>query len=452
MPAGTKTAGASKRAPRRIEGERYVRVTRPRIRRAAVLRECRDVARSDRLARSRREARDRHVLRRRDPPRLGRCRRLPERRFPHLRRRPRNLRPARICRAAEVRRHDHVVARRARCRHFGIGRRTNGVGALSRLHRQRIERRALTHEDGGDADPPAHWGAMAFPPQPCVVQLRKTGEPMTAAQMSAPGRTRSEILRRNRELYDNTDSAVWELAIYRGQHGGQRFINLGGETMLRRILSAAEQSEIARILDMGAGNGSVSAWFAEATGAEVTAIEINPRQAERIRSAAERVRRGGIVTVERDAAAARFSRPFDLVMSLDTLMLTPDWPGFLASARRAMAPHALFSASTILDADLTPAETAYFAAEDGMISLPRWAEARDCLRDAGLCRIECSDMTDVAVAAIERLDRALDHYRDDITQELGAASFHQWTDANREYLQAFAQRRLNYVLIHARVT
>lgn len=313
---------------------------------------------------------------------------------------------------------------------------------------------------------------MAHSPRPCFARLREGGSAVTApAGTARPPSTPEAVRRRNRELYDQTDSALWELAVYRGMHAGRRFINLGGEAMLRRIVARAGLADDAettpggagsgaagepgggatgRILDLGAGTGAVAAWLAETTGGEVTAVEINPRQAERVRASAAQVRRGRVSVVEDDAVKVRFSHPFDLVLTLDTLMLVPDWPAFLASARAAMAPHALFSASTFLGGGLSAPERDFFAGEDGMINLPGAGEATGLLQAAGLAVTAREDMTDIAMAAIRRLDLALAQHRDDIVQAAGADAPRLWAETNGHYLRALGQNRLQYVLIHAR--
>ena len=44
-----------------------------------------------------------------------------------------------------------------------------------------------------------------------------------------------EVLQKNREIYSETSSPVWYLAVYGPAHDGWEFINLGGRQVLDRL-------------------------------------------------------------------------------------------------------------------------------------------------------------------------------------------------------------------------
>src|SRR5690348_10000477 len=89
---------------------------------------------------------------------------------------------------------------------------------------------------------------------------------------------RDEIIQKNREIYSETSSAVWQIAVYGGLHGGWEFLNLGGARALERIVHSAGHIAGKRVLELCAGQAAPARYLAQVYGCHVTAVEMNPGQ------------------------------------------------------------------------------------------------------------------------------------------------------------------------------
>ena len=67
-----------------------------------------------------------------------------------------------------------------------------------------------------------------------------------------------DIRRRNRELYDNVDGPVWHLAVYEPVFGGARYINMGGEPLVAKLIDMLGIGEADPVLDLGCGTGDLA--------------------------------------------------------------------------------------------------------------------------------------------------------------------------------------------------
>ena len=259
------------------------------------------------------------------------------------------------------------------------------------------------------------------------------------------------VQRRNRELYDDSVNPVWQRLVYDPVHRGESMINLAGSSYLADLLREFPLQENDRLLDLGAGTGAVAASVAEATGATVIAVEMNARQADRIRRRSADLCRGRIELVENDAAAIILTNRVDLAFTIDTLMLVPDWRAFLSSGRcLAGGRHEILSATTLLDSGLLESERRLFWEEDGMLSLPTADRAADLIEDSGFSPVSIRDRNADALQALRKIGEALaaeDLRTDD---RLVASELANWRRMNEAYGVALEAGRLNYVEMRAR--
>jgi cyclopropane fatty-acyl-phospholipid synthase-like methyltransferase len=262
--------------------------------------------------------------------------------------------------------------------------------------------------------------------------------------------TLAEISRRNRDLYDTVDGTIWRLAIYEPLFGGARYINLGGERLARRVVDLLGVSEGEPVLDIGCGTGDFALRIAAVSGAHITGIEMNSRQAERARAAAQECRRGRLTIVEADATRWVGASCFRAAYSADTLMLVADWRAVLHRVRNAMSEDGVFVATVILDGGLDQASRRYFWEHDGFISLPeRECAVRDFIA-SGLRHVRWEQHNEWALQTLARITESLAQHRCMIEDAMGGTAWQEWVDVNSAYLAAFRCGKMTYELVEAR--
>ena len=262
--------------------------------------------------------------------------------------------------------------------------------------------------------------------------------------------TGADVAQRNRELYDTMDDRVWHLAVYQPVFGGARYINMGGELLARDLATMLKIAEGAHVLDLGCGTGDLAVRLTALTGAHITGVEVNRRQAERAREAAKQCRRGSLTVIETDAADWTPDRHFAAGYSADTLMLVPSWPAFLSAARHAIAEDGNFVASMILGSELTDAERQYFWEEDGFVMLPNRTRASELFATAGFRNVTWAERNDWALKCLSRIFDSVMLHREQIEASVGAAGWRDWLDVNAAYLDCFRSGKMEYVIAVAR--
>jgi cyclopropane fatty-acyl-phospholipid synthase-like methyltransferase len=261
---------------------------------------------------------------------------------------------------------------------------------------------------------------------------------------------RDLIRRRNRELYDDAMNQLWQRLVYDPVHRGRPMINMAGWPFVADLLREFPLRPNDRLLDLGAGTGAIAAAAAEATGATVIAVEMNPCQAKRIRRQSAGLRNGRIELVEEDAAAIVLEGPVDLAISIDTLMLVPDWRTFLRSGQSlAGGRHRMFAATTILDRRLCEAERRLFWEEDGMFALPGAEQAVDLIEQAGFAPVSLRDRNAEALRALGQIGEALALEESRTGDLLGASELANWRRMNEAYGDALQAGRMTYVEVRA---
>lgn len=260
----------------------------------------------------------------------------------------------------------------------------------------------------------------------------------------------SAVLDMNRRLYDDTASAVWQLAVYDPAHGGQSFINMGGVGLLRRMIDLVGITTTSHVADLCCGTGAPAVWLADAAGCQVTGVEINPRQAARARDLVRTRNLDNLVTIEQaDVTRWRSCRRFDAVLSLDSMMLIADWSALLETIRAALYPKGMFLASTILACELDKSQRQLLWEEDGLISLPSPEVAVAGLRASGLRQVQVLDLNDVALECLLQIDNALRLRSTDIERLEGKNGYQVWREMSALYIDLFRTGRLRYSLLTA---
>ena len=260
-----------------------------------------------------------------------------------------------------------------------------------------------------------------------------------------------EILRKNREIYSETSSVVWFLAIYGGAHAGWEFINLGGADALDRVAAHSGLLAGQSALELCAGRGATCLYMAEKYGCRVTGVEMNPGQvaaarellSQRNTAAARRVE-----IVAGDVLRYRTARSFHLAYSIDSAMLIADIPQFLHVAYRALRPGGRIEIVTIGAGPAIEETLRSFAWEiDGMISLLAPAEWESRLRECGFVETSVDDLTQIAIDRSLQIDEALARNRQAIAAAEGEAGYAGWVNVGKAYLSAFLNKRLSYLHI-----
>lgn len=264
---------------------------------------------------------------------------------------------------------------------------------------------------------------------------------------------REQIAVKNREIYSETSSAVWRIAVYGGLHGGWEFLNLGGRGALERIAESARVAPGVRVLELCAGQAAPARYLAHHYGCRVTAVEINPGQVANARARLAELdpQTAALVDiVEADVLSYEPSTSYDLVFSMDSAMLIPDLPQLLEVSHRALRPGGRMELITIGAGPFIDDKTRSFAWEiDGMLSLFTMAEWMSMFEQTEFTAIRGEDITALAIANSKKLDAALLQNRDAIERAEGRESFLGWLNVGAVYLSAFSREHLSYLHLSA---
>lgn len=301
--------------------------------------------------------------------------------------------------------------------------------------------------------------------------MSPTAHPTTAHPTTA---TPEAVLEINRRLYDHADDPIWTLAVYETVHGGHPFANIGGRTVLDHAAELAGLDPSGRVLEVGCGSGAPAIYLAERFGCRVLGLDLNRRQVGRAVEARDRLApevaqrldfqvRDVLVPLDApaaDTASIEGGPGFDLVFTLDVLMLIPDVGTALRHMARALRPGGWMVLNEILAGPHLDESMRRFAIEeDGMFHLPTAEDYRRWLQDAGLEPVDARgersealgiDRTAEAADCFAAILGGLESHRPAIIEAVGAEACSEWVRVSERYRQAFAERRLLYRQILAR--
>jgi cyclopropane fatty-acyl-phospholipid synthase-like methyltransferase len=262
-----------------------------------------------------------------------------------------------------------------------------------------------------------------------------------------------EIIRKNREIYSETSSMVWQVAVYGGLHGGWEFLNLGGSRALEIIAQSTGGIKGKRVLELCAGQAAPARYLAHKYGCRVTAVEMNPGQVANARARVAELDEETaalVEIVEADVLSYQPSDAFEVVFSMDSAMLIPDLPRLLEVSSRALRAGGRMELITIGAGPFMDEKTRAFAWDiDGMLSLLTMGEWVRLFEEAGFSAIRAEDITALAIENSKKLDAALLENREEIERAEGRETFLGWMNVGAAYLAAFSRGSLSYLHVSA---
>jgi sarcosine/dimethylglycine N-methyltransferase len=264
----------------------------------------------------------------------------------------------------------------------------------------------------------------------------------------------TEIARKNSEMYDDTASPVWYMAVYEPIHDGWEFINLGGKDVLDRMAAEAGLAPGTRAIEFCSGQGATCRYLATRYDCAVTGIE---RNAGQIANAIRRLRQVDAAVADRvrfvHANVLDFQpdRQYDCCYSVDSMMLIENVPAALSTAYRALRPGGCLMFATIAAGRRIDSATRSFAWEaDGMITLGAPSEYCEWMEAAGFRGVAAEDITSLAVNRSIEIDAAVERNCEAIVSAGGEEAYRGWRDIGGAYLRAFQTGRLSYLLVTGR--
>jgi sarcosine/dimethylglycine N-methyltransferase len=240
--------------------------------------------------------------------------------------------------------------------------------------------------------------------------------------------------------------------VYGPVHGGWRFTNLAGATVLDHLGRAMALGPDDAVLEIGAGMGDACRYIAHRFGCRVTGLEVNHAQIEQARARllddgalAERV-----VYVEADVLTWEPSRRYRAAFAVDSLMMIPDLRGCLAAASRSLQPGGCLALTEIMGGPvLTEDARQYVWDEAGIIQLATPEDYAAALADVGLTQIERRDVRSTALANLEIIRRATEQHQAQVVALGGAEALEKWRELVGRYVQLFRDGQLAYEHITA---
>ncbi len=265
---------------------------------------------------------------------------------------------------------------------------------------------------------------------------------------------RADLALRNGELYDDTSSPLWRLAVYDAIHEGWEFVNLGGRALLDAFARQAQLGPATRVLELCSGQAATCRYLAERFQCMVTGVELNRHQVEDARRGLLRAPAAAaarITLVQADVATWRTPARFEAALCLDSLMLLPQPEQALATAAALLEEGGFFMAAVITAGPRLDARVRrYVWDNDGMISLLLPEEHVRLMSAAGFSDVQAQDQTDLAASASEAMLAAFDRHRDAIIASCDLETHVSSREAAQIYLDAFRERGLAYSVFTGR--
>lgn len=252
-----------------------------------------------------------------------------------------------------------------------------------------------------------------------------------------------------REIYDNSDDALWQRLVYEPLHAGWHLANIGGRGILDFAARFGHIETQSHVLDMCCGSGAACLYVAENFGCQVTGVDANESQIARARRRLEGSPLGSSVHfVTADVRTWKPERAYDLVYSLDSLGLIPDPPSVLRTSFSALRPGgSLVLADVVTGPNITVDLRRFMLAVDGVVSLPTVGEYVPLISKAGFQKPDVLDLTDLAERSFEAIHRVAVNSNATAFPHLPSARLIEWRELSARYLNSFASRELLYIQI-----
>ena len=252
-----------------------------------------------------------------------------------------------------------------------------------------------------------------------------------------------------REIYDNSDDALWQRLVYEPLHAGWHLANIGGRGILDFAARFGHIETESHVLDMCCGSGDACLYVAENFGCKVTGVDANESQIARARRRLEGRRPGvDVHFVTADVRTWKPERAYDLVYSLDSFGLIPDLPGVLRTSLSALATGgSLVLADVVAGPNITVDLRRFMLAVDGIVSLPTVDEYVPLISKAGFLKPDVLDLTDLAERSFEKIHRVAVSSKATAFPNLPSARLIEWRELSARYRNAFASRELRYIQI-----
>jgi cyclopropane fatty-acyl-phospholipid synthase-like methyltransferase len=270
-----------------------------------------------------------------------------------------------------------------------------------------------------------------------------------------------ERLRAWNGVYDSATSVIWQKGVYEPVHGGWRFSNIGGSTVLSFLGDIARLRPDSCALEVGSGLGDTSRYVAQRFGCTVVGVDMNASQ---VRHAREMARATTLedrllfvhanIEDQQTIATLRTVIPatgVDLIYTLDVLMLTANPGGVLRSAARLLCDGGWVALAEVTSGPvMSPQLRDHLRDTDGMQSLLTPTEYAALLHEAGLTEVRIIDRTPLAIACFQKMASAFARAGVDIIEAAGREQYEAWRSITDMYITCFCEGRLLYTQMLAR--
>jgi cyclopropane fatty-acyl-phospholipid synthase-like methyltransferase len=287
-------------------------------------------------------------------------------------------------------------------------------------------------------------------------------EPSAGPGVDAAGApTLEERLRAWNGVYDSATSVIWQKGVYEPVHGGWRFSNIGGRTVLSFISDIARLRPDSWALEIGSGLGDTSRYVAQRFGCTVVGVDMNESQVRHARALARTTNmedRLRFVHADiEDHQTIRTLRTLlpengvDLVFTMDVLMLTANPGAIVRSCAQFLRPGGWLALAEVTSGPvMTEHLRTHLWETDGMQSLLTPTEYAALIREVGFSELRIVDRTPLAIDCFQKMASAFTRQRFEIVEAAGSAQYDDWRNVTDLYVKCFRDGQLLYTQMLAR--